>query len=51
MQQGKRQREGLVKVKAGKGGVRRVEARLDARKHRQTSRKSIRQRLITSLDD
>jgi len=50
MQMGKRQREGAVKVKSGKGGQRRVEAKLD-RVKRQGSRQLSRKGLLDALDE
>lgn len=38
MQMDKRQREGATRMKTGKGGVARVEAKLNTNKHRATAR-------------
>jgi hypothetical protein len=48
MQLAKRQREGAVKVKSGRGGGARFEARLESKKHRVTSRKAAKQGLLRS---
>lgn len=46
MQLAKRQREGAVKAKTGRGGETRFEARLESKKHRVTSRKKAKQSLM-----
>ncbi|KAI8472702.1 MAG: hypothetical protein J3K34DRAFT_384159 [Monoraphidium minutum] len=46
MQAAKRQREGAVKVKTGRGGEARLEARLESKRHRVTSRRSAKQTLL-----
>jgi hypothetical protein len=46
MQLAKKQREGAVKVKTGRGGETRFEARLESKKHRVTSRKRAKQSLM-----
>jgi hypothetical protein len=46
MQLAKRQREGAVKLKTGRGGEARFEARLESKKHRVTSRKRAKQALL-----
>lgn len=46
MQLAKRQREGAVKAKTGRGGETRLEARLESKRHRVTSRRSAKQSLL-----
>jgi hypothetical protein len=51
LQQGKRQREGATKVKVEAGGKVRLEVRLEAKKHRQVSRRRAKQGLQGSLGE
>jgi hypothetical protein len=51
MQAGKRAREGTAKVKADKGGRQRVEAKLEASKHRRVSRTRAKQSVMDALMD
>lgn len=51
IQQAKQQREGAGKIKTGKGGKQRVEAKLDARKHRGGSRQQARLGMLDALDE
>lgn len=51
MQLGKKQREGTVKVVTGRGGRQRYEARLDAKRHRATSRRASKQNLLDNALD
>lgn len=51
MQMDKRQREGAVKVKQERGGGRRLEARLESKKHRNVSRRRLKQDVLESLED
>jgi hypothetical protein len=51
MQAGKRAREGTAKVKADKGGRQRVEAKLEASKHRRVSRTRAKQSMMDALMD
>lgn len=50
MQLAKQRREGAMKVVTGKGGVTRYEARLDSKKHRNTSRRRVKQDLWDQKD-
>jgi len=51
MQLAKKQREGAVKLKSGRGGEARYEARLESKKHRITSRKSAKQSIMRAADE
>jgi len=51
MQAGKRAREGMYKTKMDKGGNERSEARLEASKHRRTSRGEAKQRVLDAWND
>lgn len=51
MQLAKRQREGSVKLKTGRGGEARYEARLESKKHRVTSRKAAKQAMLRAMAD
>lgn len=51
LQQAKRQREGATKVKVAAGGKVRHEVRLEAKKHRQVSRRRAKQGLQGSLEE
>ena len=46
MQLTKQRREGVLKAKTGRGGETRYEARLNSKKHRSTSRRSLKQRSV-----
>lgn len=51
LQAAKRAREGAVKTKTGRGGRQRLEARLEARKHRVASRRTNKQAVVDNLDN
>jgi hypothetical protein len=51
MQAAKRQREGAVKLKTGRGGAVRQEARLESKRHRVTSRKAAKQGLLRAAGE
>lgn len=46
MQLTKQRREGVLKAKTGRGGETRYEARLNSKKHRSTSRRSLKQQSV-----
>lgn len=48
---GKRQREGSTKAVTGRGGRMRYEARLDSKRHRATSRRSSKQRIMEAVEE
>ncbi|GAX72792.1 hypothetical protein CEUSTIGMA_g247.t1 [Chlamydomonas eustigma] len=51
LQMAKHLREGGGKIKSGRGGAQRLEAKLDPKKHRTTSRQKSRLGLLQSLDE
>ncbi len=51
MQLAKRQREGAVKLKTGRGGAARYEARLESKKHRATSRRKAKQAVLREEEE